>query len=80
MAMIVGIIECRFFNGGIILFVKDSYIDKNKAGNYLGFNKLQSWHSLNESNIQLNHRWTVSSSQFYIDLVNFQPSLRVSQN
>lgn len=35
--LVLAIIECRFFNGGMILFVKDTYEDKEKAMKCLGF-------------------------------------------
>lgn len=75
----LAVLECRFFNGGIMLFLKDTYEDKEKAMACLGFTRFDCWQSLDINKIELNHRWTVSSSQFYLNLTNYQPEIKIGE-
>lgn len=39
LGLVLAMIECKFFNGGMLLFPIDTYQDKERYMGYLGFNK-----------------------------------------
>lgn len=62
--------ECKYFNGGFILFAKDSYDDKEKFFSLIKVTQMKSWQK--SGPIEENHRMTVNSSQFYLKLQEYQ--------
>lgn len=49
---IIAIIECYKFKGGLILFTKDTYVDKENAFKLIGIDQMPGWIGLKNELVQ----------------------------
>ena len=52
--MVLSVLECRYFNGGMILYAVDSYTDKEIYCSYLWVTNLECWVPTNPQSIEPN--------------------------
>lgn len=70
--LLMGVVECYFFNSGLILFTLDTYTDKEEYASKIKLTSCGCWLHVDPNKIKENKRLTVSSAQFYLDLENEQ--------
>lgn len=49
--LLLAMLECKVFNGGLMLFTKDNYTKKESLFRSLGLTNLSCWQQLNEAKI-----------------------------